>query len=240
MTRCAVKNPCSRLSGRLLHKRTHEGPPCRGCHQRRCPLAEATSPAASSTPTACRGQARSREVHRALTRHQMVGSMSGVGSAGDNAAMESSWLLQKNGWPRRVQGGGRRSSRRRAGPNGLFRIGSVLPTIALCVSARWNRTLRTAVQVPQLADLADEHGGWLERQCSGPVALPSWPSPPTSLLPRSGRTQRVFGLSPVRDQHRPGKDRQPQNGQSQQTPAPGCHQVTCLFLPRPSLESYFC
>lgn len=149
-------------------------------------------------------------------------------------------LLQKNGWPRRVQRGGRLSSTRRAGPNGLFRIGSVLPTIALCVSARWNRTLRTAVQVPQLADLADEHGGWLERQCSGPVALPSWPSPPTSLLPRSGRTQRVFGLSPVPDQHRPGKDRQPQNGQSQQTPAPGCHQVTCWFLPRPSLESYFC
>ncbi len=40
----------------------------------------------------------------------MVGSMSGVGSAGDNAAMESSWLLQKNGWPRSIQSGGRLSS----------------------------------------------------------------------------------------------------------------------------------
>ena len=40
---------------------------------------------------------RSRKVHRALERHQMVGSMGQVGSAGDNAAMESFFsLLQKN------------------------------------------------------------------------------------------------------------------------------------------------
>ena len=42
-------------------------------------------------------QFRSRKVHRALTRHRMVGSMGQVGSAGDNAAMESFFaLLQKN------------------------------------------------------------------------------------------------------------------------------------------------
>ena len=42
-------------------------------------------------------QFRARKVHRALTRHQMVGSMGQVGSAGDNAAMESFFaLLQRN------------------------------------------------------------------------------------------------------------------------------------------------
>jgi transposase InsO family protein len=42
-------------------------------------------------------QFRSRKVHRALTRHRLVGSMGRVGSAGDNAAMESFFaLLQKN------------------------------------------------------------------------------------------------------------------------------------------------
>ena len=42
-------------------------------------------------------QFRSRKVHRALTRHGLVGSMGQVGSAGDNAAMESFFaLLQKN------------------------------------------------------------------------------------------------------------------------------------------------
>jgi len=42
-------------------------------------------------------QFRSRKVHRALDHHQMVGSMGQVGSAGDNAAMESFFsLLQKN------------------------------------------------------------------------------------------------------------------------------------------------
>lgn len=42
-------------------------------------------------------QFRSRKVQRALTRHQLVGSMGQVGSAGDNAAMESFFaLLQKN------------------------------------------------------------------------------------------------------------------------------------------------
>jgi transposase InsO family protein len=38
-----------------------------------------------------------RKLHRALARHEMVGSMGQVGSAGDNAAMESFFaLLQKN------------------------------------------------------------------------------------------------------------------------------------------------
>ena len=42
-------------------------------------------------------QFRSRKLHRALARHEMVGSMGKVGSAGDNAAMESFFaLLQKN------------------------------------------------------------------------------------------------------------------------------------------------
>jgi transposase InsO family protein len=42
-------------------------------------------------------QFRSRKVHRLLARHSMVGSMGQVGSAGDNAAMESFFaLLQKN------------------------------------------------------------------------------------------------------------------------------------------------
>jgi putative transposase len=47
-------------------------------------------------------QFRARKVHRALTRHQMVGSMGQVGSAGDNAAMESFFaLLQRNVLDRR-------------------------------------------------------------------------------------------------------------------------------------------
>jgi putative transposase len=42
-------------------------------------------------------QFRARKLHRALARHEMVGSMGQVGSAGDNAAMESFFsLLQKN------------------------------------------------------------------------------------------------------------------------------------------------
>ncbi len=42
-------------------------------------------------------QFRSRKLVRALNRHRMVGSMGRVGSAGDNAAMESFFsLLQKN------------------------------------------------------------------------------------------------------------------------------------------------
>ena len=42
-------------------------------------------------------QFRSRKLQRALTRHSMVGSMGQVGSAADNAAMESFFsLLQKN------------------------------------------------------------------------------------------------------------------------------------------------
>jgi transposase InsO family protein len=42
-------------------------------------------------------QFRSRKLQRALTAHRMVGSMGQVGSAGDNAAMESFFaLLQKN------------------------------------------------------------------------------------------------------------------------------------------------
>jgi putative transposase len=42
-------------------------------------------------------QFRARKVHRALTRYRMVGSMGQVGTAADNAAMESFFaLLQKN------------------------------------------------------------------------------------------------------------------------------------------------
>ncbi len=47
-------------------------------------------------------QFRARKVHRALARHGMVGSMGQVGSAGDNAAMESFFaLLQRNVLDRR-------------------------------------------------------------------------------------------------------------------------------------------
>jgi len=47
-------------------------------------------------------QFRARKLHRALARHEMVGSMGQVGSAGDNAAMESFFaLLQKNVLDRR-------------------------------------------------------------------------------------------------------------------------------------------
>jgi transposase InsO family protein len=50
-------------------------------------------------------QIRSRKLQRALTRHQMVGSMGQVGSAGDNAAMESFFaLLQRNVLDRRRWG----------------------------------------------------------------------------------------------------------------------------------------
>jgi transposase InsO family protein len=49
-------------------------------------------------------QSRARKVHRALARHGMVGSMGQVGSAGDNAAMESFFaLLQRNVIDRRVR-----------------------------------------------------------------------------------------------------------------------------------------
>lgn len=47
-------------------------------------------------------QFRARKVQRALTRYRMVGSMGQVGSAGDNAAMESFFaLLQRNVLDRR-------------------------------------------------------------------------------------------------------------------------------------------
>jgi putative transposase len=47
-------------------------------------------------------QFRARKLQRGLTRHRMVGSMGQVGSAGDNAAMESFFaLLQKNVLDRR-------------------------------------------------------------------------------------------------------------------------------------------
>ena len=41
-------------------------------------------------------QFRSRKLQRALTTHRMVGSMGQVGSAGDNAAMESFFALLQN------------------------------------------------------------------------------------------------------------------------------------------------
>jgi putative transposase len=48
-------------------------------------------------------QFRARKVHRALARHGMVGSMGQVGSAADNAAMESFFaLLQRNVLDRRA------------------------------------------------------------------------------------------------------------------------------------------
>jgi len=47
-------------------------------------------------------QFRARKLHRALTRHRMVGSIGQVGAAADNAAMESFFaLLQRNVLDRR-------------------------------------------------------------------------------------------------------------------------------------------
>jgi putative transposase len=58
-------------------------------------------------------QFRARKVHRALARHGMVGSMGQVGSAGDNAAMESFFaLLQNNVLDRRSWGNPRRPAHR--------------------------------------------------------------------------------------------------------------------------------
>ena len=62
-------------------------------------------------------QFRARKVHRALARHGMVGSMGQVGSAGDNAAMESFFaLLQKNVLDRRTAGPPATSSASRSSP----------------------------------------------------------------------------------------------------------------------------
>ena len=74
-----------------------EGPPRRRRHRDgHRPPTTVTSPAASCIRTAGRNFAI-RKVHRALAPHGMVGSMGQVGSAGDNAAMESFFaLLQKN------------------------------------------------------------------------------------------------------------------------------------------------
>ena len=70
-------------------------------------------------------QFRARKVHRALARHGMVGSMGQVGSAGDNAAMESFFaLLQKNVLDRRTAGRPATSSASRSSP------GSNAPTTA--------------------------------------------------------------------------------------------------------------
>jgi putative transposase len=58
--------------------------------------------AAGQSTTGCvlhtdRGsQFRSRNLQQALTRHRMLGSMGQVGSAGDNAAMESFFALLQN------------------------------------------------------------------------------------------------------------------------------------------------
>ena len=86
---------------RLLHRLADEVPAGRRRARTTPSPAAATSPAASSTPTADRNFEAGRFV-RALSRHDMVGSMGRVGAAGDNAAMESFFcLLQKNVLDRR-------------------------------------------------------------------------------------------------------------------------------------------
>lgn len=92
---CAIKDACSnRIVGYSIDERMKA---------RLAVAAINNSVARRSDVAGCifhtdRGsQFRSRKVHRVLTRHQMVGSMGQVGSAGDNAAMESFFaLLQKN------------------------------------------------------------------------------------------------------------------------------------------------
>ncbi|RFZ23891.1 Integrase core domain protein [Mycobacterium marinum] len=71
-------------------------------------------------------QFRSRELQQSLFRHRMLGSMGQVGSAGDNAAMESFFsLLQKNVLNRRTWD--TREQLRRSSP------GSNAPTIVVAV-----------------------------------------------------------------------------------------------------------
>ncbi|HEX2942130.1 MAG TPA: IS3 family transposase, partial [Rhodopila sp.] len=66
-------------------------------------LTDLTEPRRSGKVAGCRlhsdrgSQFRSRQLQQSLWRHQMLGSMGQVGSAGDNAAMESFFsLLQRN------------------------------------------------------------------------------------------------------------------------------------------------
>ena len=94
---CAVKDVCSNRIVGYSHRLADEVPAGRGGAGQR-----GRSPRRSAGgrlhPAHRQGsQFRARKFQRALTRHGMVGSMGQVGSAADNAAMESFFsLLQKN------------------------------------------------------------------------------------------------------------------------------------------------
>ena len=96
---CAVKDVWSnRIVGYSINERMESAIAVAAVES-----AVARRAAAGQTVTGCvlhtdRGsQFRSRKLQQALLRHGMVGSMGQVGSAGDNAAMESFFsLLQKN------------------------------------------------------------------------------------------------------------------------------------------------
>ena len=85
---CAIKDVFSnRIVGWSIDS-TDEGPPRRR-RASRWPSPAAADVAGCILHSDRGSQFRSRKVQRALTRHGMVGSMGQVGSAGDNAAMES-------------------------------------------------------------------------------------------------------------------------------------------------------
>jgi transposase InsO family protein len=92
---CAIKDACSnRIVGYSIDSRMKARLAVKAIEN----AVVRSDDVAGCTSHSDRGsQFRSRKVHRTLARHRMVGSMGQVGSAGDNAAMESFFsLLQKN------------------------------------------------------------------------------------------------------------------------------------------------
>ncbi len=89
---CAVKDVCSnRIVGYSIDSRMKARV---AVHALDSAVARRDGDVAGCILHSDRGsQFRSRKLQRALTRHGMVGSMGQVGSAGDNAAMESFFAL---------------------------------------------------------------------------------------------------------------------------------------------------
>ena len=93
---CAIKDVCSnRIVGYSIDARMHARLAVRALDSA---VARRGGDVAGCILHSDRGsQFRARKLQRALNRHAMVGSMGQVGSAGDNAAMESFFaLLQRN------------------------------------------------------------------------------------------------------------------------------------------------
>jgi transposase InsO family protein len=96
---CAIKDVCSnRIVGYSIDSRLKARLAVNALTNAVARRASAGADVAGCSVHADRGsQFRSRKFHRALARHDMVGSMGQVASAADNAAMESFFsLLQKN------------------------------------------------------------------------------------------------------------------------------------------------